>query len=174
MGINTYTLQAVKKELQHLSGAQVAELCLRLAKYKKENKELLSFLLFDAHDIVAYTQNVKDEIDSMFSELPSHAYYVAKALRKILKLITKHTKFMASKPAEIELLTHFCSKYVEHIDKRAGYKPLRMILNKQLEKAFKLLAALHEDLQYDHRTDLERVVTEADAKLSWINKKDYL
>ncbi len=174
MGINTYTLQSVKKELQHLDQARLAELCLRLAKYKKESKELLTYLLFDAHDVAGYTDGVKQEMDGLFMELPSHAYNAAKALRKILRLVTKHSRFMASKPAEIELLIHFCKQYVEHVDKRANYKPLRQILIRQLEKVVKLISALHEDLQYDHRTDLERVVIEADAKLSWINKKDYL
>lgn len=174
MGINTYNLQSVKKELQHLSGAQLTDLCLRLAKYKKENKELLSYLLFEAGNDAGYIENIKQEIDDQFKALPSHSYYLAKSLRKVLKLITKHVKFMASKPAEVDLLLHYCEQYVKYVDKRTGYKPLRQLLHKQLEKTAKLINSLHEDLQYDHQAGFEKVVELADEKMSWINKHDYL
>ena len=174
MGLNTYNLQSIKKELQHISSSQLTDLCLRLSKYKKENKELLSYLLFESANHDTYIQGIKEEVDALFGELPSHSYYAAKSMRKILKLIAKHTKFMASKPAEIDLLIYYCQQYINHIDKRTGYKPLRQILHKQLEKVNKLMAALHEDLQYDHKAAFEKVVHEADEKLSWINKNDYL
>jgi hypothetical protein len=174
MAINTYNLQSVKKELQHLSASQLSNLCLRLAKYKKENKELLSYLLFEANDENHYTDGVKQEMEALFAAMPSHSYYQAKLLRKALKLVTKHSKFMASKPAEISLLIHFCRLYTAHIERRTTYKPLRQLLHKQLEKAGKLMSALHEDLQHDHRDEFEKVVEEAAAKMSWINKTDYL
>ncbi|WP_158828228.1 hypothetical protein [Mucilaginibacter lacusdianchii] len=174
MGVNTYNLQAIKKELQHLSGPQMADLCLRLAKYKKENKELLSYLMFEADNDTVYTENVKQEVDGMFGSLLKHSYYAAKGLRKILKLINKHVKFMASKPAEIELLIHYCRNYIQHVDLRTGYKPLRQLLIKQLEKTSKLIGALHEDLQFDHRHEFESVVQQADEKISWIDKRDFV
>ena len=174
MGINTYNLQSVKKELQHLSSNQLSDLCLRLAKYKKENKELLSFLLFEASNEDNYIVSIKQEIDELFKSLPSHSYYLAKTLRKVLKLITKHVKFMASKPAEIDLLLHYCQQYINNFDKRTGYKPLRQLLHKQLEKIAKLISALHEDLQHDYKTEFEKVIQQADEKMSWINKHDYV
>lgn len=174
MGINTYNLQSIKKELQHLSAAQISDLCLRLAKYKKENKELLAYLLFEAGDETSYLADVKQEMDGMFTALLSHSYYAAKGLRKILKVISKHVKFMASKPAEIELLLHYCHNYLQHINRRTGYKPLRQLLIKTLEKISKLIGALHEDLQFDYRQDFETLVQQADEQLSWINKRDFV
>jgi hypothetical protein len=35
----------LKQELQHTSSKEIVELCLRLARFKKENKELLTFFL---------------------------------------------------------------------------------------------------------------------------------
>jgi hypothetical protein len=174
MAINSYNLQSIKKELQHLSGGQLSDLCLRLAKYKKENKELLAYLLFEADNENSYIDNVKHEIDELFGTLPNHSYYQAKLLRKTLKLISKHSKFMASKPAEISLLLHFCRQYTAYIERRTTYKPLRQLLTKQLEKVTKLAGKLHEDLQYDFREELEQVIEQAAAKMSWINKTDYL
>jgi len=174
MGIITYNLQSIKKELQHLSSDQLAELCLRLTKYKKENKELLSYLLFEANNEAGYIEGIKQEMDTLFAEMNNHYYYQAKSLRKILRLVTKHTKFMASKSAEIDLLLHFSKQYSIYIDKRIGYKPLKQLLHRQLEKIAKLISALHEDLQYDYKNEFETVVLQADEQYSWINKRDYL
>src|ERR1700761_4695498 len=134
MSITAYGLQDIKKEVQHLQPAQVAELCLRLARYKKDNKELLAYLLFEAHDEQAFVEKVKAEVGFMFSQLPSQSYLAAKYIRKILRLIGKYVKFMASKPAEIDFLTNFCYNYLQYADKRTSYTPLRLLLPRQIEK----------------------------------------
>ena len=46
--MDTASISVVKKELKNLDNEKLIELCLRLAKHKKENKELLSYLLFEA------------------------------------------------------------------------------------------------------------------------------
>ncbi len=90
MNITAYGLQDIKKELQHLSPMQTADLCMRLARYKKENKELLAYLLFESHDEQAFIEKVKAEVGFMFSQLPSQSYNAAKSIRKILRLIGKY------------------------------------------------------------------------------------
>ena len=52
------SIHELQKELKELEQKQVMELCIRLAKYKKENKEFLSYLLFEAHDEKAYIKNI--------------------------------------------------------------------------------------------------------------------
>ena len=42
------TVAQLKKELQFKSQEEIMELCLRLARFKKENKELLTYLLFES------------------------------------------------------------------------------------------------------------------------------
>ena len=42
------SISELQKELALLEPKNTAALCLRLAKYKKENKEFLSYLLFDS------------------------------------------------------------------------------------------------------------------------------
>src|SRR4051812_6633531 len=174
MSTITHGLQDIKKELQHLPAEQITELCLRLTRHKKENKELLAYLLFEADDEAAFIEKVKAEAGFMFSQLPVQSYNAAKALRKILRLIGKYTKFMASKTAEIELLINFCTNYVQYADRRSSYKPLRLILTRQLEKICGLIAKLHEDLQFDYSNDFNTMVEDAAAKLSWLNKSNYL
>jgi hypothetical protein len=174
MSTATYGLQDIKKELQHLSGLQVAELCLRLARHKKENKELLAYLLFEADNDTAFIEKVKAEAGFMFSQLPVRSYEAAKYLRKILRLISKYTKFMASKEAEIDLLLNFCTNYIQYADRRTAYKPLRLILVRQVEKIRTAISKLHEDLQYDFINDYNTVLDDAEKKLSWFNKSNYL
>ena len=174
MSTTTYGLQDIKKEIQHLSNLQITDLCLRLARYKKENKELLAYLLFEANNEQAFIEKVKAEVGFMFSQLPSQSYLAAKSIRKILRLISKYTKFIGSKEAEINLLLNFCTNYIEYTDKRASYKPLRLILTRQVQKIFTLIGKLHEDLQFDYREEYSALLNQAETKFSWFYKNDYL
>jgi hypothetical protein len=173
MSITTYGLQDIKKEVQHLPAQQITELCLRLARYKKENKELLAYLLFEANDEAGFTEKIKAEVGFMFSQLPSQSYNAAKALRKILRLISKYTKFMASKTAEIDLLLNFCTNYLQYTDRKANYKPLRLILTRQIQKTQTLIGKLHEDMQFDYHTGYNHLLDEAGSKFPWFYKSDY-
>lgn len=170
MAIEAFGLQDIKKELQHLNSAQLTELCLRLARHKKENKELLAYLLFVAHDEGAFIEHSKYEVSMMFYLLPSQAYNAAKVLRKILRLITKLSRFSASKNVEIRLLMGFCTNYLEYVDRKAGYKPLRTIFTRQIEKIAKVIDKLHEDLQADYRDDFNLLLDEADKQLPWFSR----
>lgn len=168
-----YGLQDIKKEILHLSAQQTAELCLRLARHKKENKELLAYLLFDAQDNAAFVEKVKAEVGFMFSQLPLQSYNAAKYLRKILRLIGKYVKFMADKQAEITLLINFCENYLQYADRRTSYKPLKLILTKQVEKIKAAISKLHPDVQADHTGDYDLLLDDAEKKLAWFYKNTY-
>ncbi|RKR83461.1 hypothetical protein BDD43_3670 [Mucilaginibacter gracilis] len=174
MSIKQYSLLEIKKELQQLNGKQAAELVLRMARYKKENKELLAYLLFDADNEMAFADSFKQDVGLMMSQLPSLSYQAAKVLRKTLKQITKYAKFTASKQVEVELLMNFCRNYVEYVDRRTSYKPLRLILTKQLEKIKKVIAKLHEDLQFDYTREFDELLDDAVTRLPWLYKHDLM
>ncbi len=154
--MKTASLQEIKQELQHLNLKEVQDLCLKLAKCKKENKELLGYLLFEAHDEESYVQEIKDELDDLFADInTSHVYFAKKSLRKILRVAAKHTKYSGNKQTEVEVLLHFCTKL-----KASGLaKEKNAVIHKlylmQLKKVQKLVAALHEDLQYDYIKTIE-------------------
>jgi len=176
MSIPTYGVADIKKELQHLDNTQLTELCLRLVRYKKENKELTGYLLFNADNERAFMESLMAESGLMFSQLPHNNYQLAKSLRKILRILNKYIKFMSSTEAEIEILINFCRNYIQYVDKRASssYKPLRLILTRQLDKISKAITKLHEDLQFDYSQDFNAMVGEAEEKLKWLNMNDYL
>lgn len=174
MSVESYGLQDIKKELQHLSSLQIADLCLRLARYKKENKELLAYLLFQADNQESFIEQIKAESGFMFSQLPVNSYNAAKSMRKILRMLGKYIKFMGSKEAEISLLLNFCSNYLQYTDRKVSYKPMRLILTRQLLKLRTLIGKLHEDMQADFTGEYITVVEEAEKKFPWLDKDEYL
>ena len=167
-------LSDIKKELRSLNSDTLVEVCLRLAKYKKDNKELLSYLLYDVDSPLAYAEEVKSSLQISFDGLSRSAYTSTKELRKILRLLSKHAKYTASKEVELELLLWFCTNFLEYADTRSSHKPLLTIFFRQLEKIKRILPKLHEDLQFDYSKSYNDVLESADVKMRFFNKKDYL
>jgi hypothetical protein len=156
--MNTATIHEIKQELTTLPTSALAELCLRLAKFKKDNKELLTYLLFDASDPATYVENVKKEIDAGFADLPKpNLYLTKKSLRKILRITTKEIRYTGSSQTEVELLIYFCSKIRSSgipIHKQAV---LTNLYQQQLKKIRKVIDTLHEDLKYDYEKGLKEL-----------------
>lgn len=151
-------IREIKKELKELPPNQVMELCLRLCRFKKENKELLTYLLFEAHDEVAYIDSVKEEIDERFEQVNRKSpYYVRKTFRSILSSTRKHIRYSGNKETEVELLLYFCSRlkdFKPDIRQHKRQMNLFLRLKEQIEKKISLL---HEDLQFDYRRELEKL-----------------
>ena len=49
----------IRKELAGLDKESIKQLCLRLARFKLENKELLTYLLFEADNEEGYINSIK-------------------------------------------------------------------------------------------------------------------
>jgi hypothetical protein len=153
------SISDIKQELTNVSPAKLLELCLRLAKYKKDNKELLNYLLFEANDEQAYITNVKTEMEEAFAEInKSNLYFAKKSLRKILRNTAKHISYTASKQAEVELLLHFCYNLKHSGIPIKNTTVLHNLYQYQLKKAEKVIATLHEDLQYDYLKELDVLI----------------
>lgn len=152
------SISELKQELLVLPPKKVLELCLRLARFKKENKELLSYLLFDAHDEQSYLDMIKKEIDEQFVELPKGNWYLSKkGLRKILKAISKYSKHLATKEAEVEMLIHFCLQLKASGIRYRSYKALSNLYDQQIKKLTALVEQVHEDLRFDYKKQLEQL-----------------
>lgn len=152
------TIAQLKKEIQFRSQDDMVQLCLRLARFKKENKELLTYLLFESESEAGYIQTVKEEVDEMFADINVSSYfYIKKSVRKILRTIKKYIRYSGNKETEVELLLYFCEKL-------KGLKPsirrnttLLNLYTRQLDYIAKKLPLLHEDLQHDFGMDLEKL-----------------
>ena len=145
------SLNEIKKELQHADAEMLSALCMRLVKYKKENKELLSYLLFEAHNEQSYIQAVKEEVDELFIAIPDrNVYLMKKMLRKILRFVNKQIKYSGIKETELDLRLYFCSKVrLAQVPLTAG-TVLYNMYHQQVKKINSVLEKLPEDLQADY------------------------
>jgi len=142
----------IKKDLEKRDSNELLEYCLRLARYKKENKELLAFLLFESDNIPVYLENVKQEIEQQFMEInKSNIYFIKKSVRKILRSINKYIRFALSKQIEAELLIHFCNCLINFSIPLKKSRQLMNLYENQLKKIDAALSTLHPDLQYDFK-----------------------
>ena len=55
--------------MAHISEKELMELCLSLIRYKKENKELVTYLLYEKHDEPYFIEKLCIDIDEMFAEI---------------------------------------------------------------------------------------------------------
>ena len=148
----------IKSALEHLDETELSALCLRLARFKKENKELLTYLLFQSQDETQFIQDVRQEICDSFSEMnDSNLYLLKKSIRKIIRQTEKHIRYsgIESTAAELymELLRNLKPYHVQ-ISKSTVMKNMYASVNKKLEK---IISDLHEDLQYDFHKALRSI-----------------
>ena len=144
------SIHEIKQELVSLKAAELNALCLRLARFKKDNKELLTYLLFESHDVEAYTESVKQNMSEAFKEVnTTNLYFTKKNLRRILRQINKHIKYTGNKQTEAILLIHFCTLLKTSGIPFQKSTALKNIYLQQLKKVNIVIATLHEDLQYD-------------------------
>lgn len=152
------TLNELKKELASLDADVVQALCMRLAKYKKENKELLTYLLFEAHNEDAYIDQVKEEVDDLFATLShDNVYFLKKSLRKVLRIVNKQIKYFGKPETEITLRIYFCQKVKSAKVPLTKSTVLNNLYQQQLNKIQSVLAKLPEDLQYDYHQDIGKL-----------------
>ncbi|MBL7848868.1 MAG: hypothetical protein JNL40_15475 [Cyclobacteriaceae bacterium] len=150
------SLNEIKRELGTVGEEKLIELNLRLAKYKTENKELITYLLYEASDEAAFVTGVKRDITEAFQAIPNtNLYYFKKSVRKILRLVNKHAKYSGIPQTELELRLHFCRALRES---GVTFEKSPVILNlfrQQVDKVDKLCSALPEDLQLDFEAALK-------------------
>lgn len=144
-------LNELKKELSVRPPQELVELCLKLVKFKKDNKDLLTYLLFEQDNEASYIEKVKEEIDFAFAEVNKSSFYLTKkGVRKALKLAQKHIKYSGQKTTEIEVLAYF----LQHFDGIAKSFPKSTVFENlresQIRKITKALENLHPDLQHDY------------------------
>jgi len=145
------SIKEIRQELKDQDSTRLQEIVQRLARYKKENKELLSYLLFESGDEANYVNKVKSEIESQFENLPDgNVYYIKKSLRKILRIVNRQVKFSEAVATEIEVRIHFCHLVKKHGVPLQKNVVLSNIYQQQVKKIQALVNKLDEDFQGDY------------------------
>jgi hypothetical protein len=153
------TLKEIKTELSTLHPQMLIDICLRLAKYKKENKELLTYMLFDSNDESEYVKDVKSQIDELFIGVSKgNSYLAKKAVRKALRTANKYIKYSGSKQTELELTIFFCKKLRKSGLPLYANTVLGNIYMRQAVRIKKVLSLLHEDIQLDYAEEIKLLI----------------
>ena len=153
------SVSEIKKELQTLNQQQLINHCMRMVKYKKDNKELLNYLLFESSDEDVFIKNMKHDIDCLFEEInKENVYWAKKSLRKILRITNKYIRFSGQSQTAAELLIYFCSSIKSSGIAINTSTALMNLYEAQLKKINKVIETMHEDLQYDYKKELEKIL----------------
>lgn len=148
----------IRDELKHRDREELLQIVQRLARFKKENKELLTYLLFSASNEEAYKDNVKRFMDEEFQQINTfRPYFMKKGMRKILKNVKKFSRYSGKKETETELLIYYLQKMENFKPSIHRNKILKNLYERQLAMAKKNVEKLHEDLQYDLNLELEKL-----------------
>jgi hypothetical protein len=156
--MKTASVTELKKELQLRTDTELVELCLKLSKFKKENKELLTYLLYEANNEQQYILNIKKEIDLQFIEINRKStYIIQKNVRKIQRNVKKYIRYSKQKETEVELLLHF-SHLLNDLMTNVQSGVLFNIFNRQIFVLKSKIKGLHEDLQFDYEREMENLL----------------
>ncbi|MFT3980756.1 MAG: hypothetical protein QM687_09830 [Ferruginibacter sp.] len=154
--MNPASVKEIKTGLEQLSQKELVAACLRLAKFKKDNKELLTYLLFESSDEAGYVGNVKASLDELFEDVNrTNVYFAKKTLRKIVRVANRYIRYSDDETTEPEVLIHVAQKMLALELNWKKSTALENIYLSLLKKINQSIGALHEDLQYDYKRKLE-------------------
>ncbi|MGB3591700.1 MAG: hypothetical protein WBA16_08455 [Nonlabens sp.] len=153
--MKTASAKEVRDELKHRSPADLMKIILRLSRFKKENKELLTYLLFESDSEESYVENVKElTVENLKNINHKTGYHQKKSVRKVLRELKKYIRYSGNKETEVELLIHFCSIMRQEYPKLMRNRIIKDIVSRQAIMARVRISTLHEDLQHDYEQEL--------------------
>ncbi len=156
--MKSHTIHEIQKELSTLDKKEVLNICMRLAKQKKENKELLSYLLFEVNDEKEYLEKIKKSLEELFDEINrKSAYTTKKGLQKVVRNLNKFIKNSSKKETELDLRIYFCKKVRAARIALDSSKIISNLYYREIDKIKNVYSKLHEDMQYDYKEDLEKL-----------------
>lgn len=154
------SVKEIKSAIENLPPAELLELCLRLVKLKKENKELATYILFDETDEAGYIKSVQASLALLFLDVnKSNPYFAKKTLRKIVRVANRYIRYSKQAATEVEVLLYVAESIRGlklDMKKSTALENIYLGLIKKIKKS---VDALHEDLQYDYRKQIKLLDT---------------
>lgn len=152
----TASVADIRRALKEKSNAEMMKIILRLASFKKENKALLNYLLFESESEEGFREAVKEEIREEFLQVNQFSVYQAKkTIRKILKTANNYIRYSGQPQTKAEILLFFCNEMTDLPNDYFHWSVIQNLYNRQFAYAQKAIAALDEDLQFDYSQNLE-------------------
>lgn len=151
-------IREIRASLKEKTPEELLEFCLKMAKYKKENKEYLTYLLYEAGNETGYIESVKRQVTAAFQDINRASFYqIKKSVRKILRLVIKYIRYSKKKDTEVQLRLFFCQELIQMKPSIKQSTVLKNIYYQQLKVARKAIEKLHEDLQYDYEIEIQEL-----------------
>ncbi len=149
------TAKQIKEAIANQSPVFLSETLLRLSRFKKENKELLTYLLFYENEEHEYIKDVKDELLELFKGINhSSVYFAKKGLRKIVRVAAKHVRYTNVDESVLEIYIYLATLFTSLPHTYKKNKQVANIYANILKKINALLNNIHPDLQYDYTQQL--------------------
>lgn len=148
------SIAELKKALVKLDQGELLDACLRLARFKKDNKELLTYMLFMSDNEQGYASYLCGEIDEYFALTPNAH---KKTLRKYIRWMNKCLRFSGNKETEAQVRIHFC-RTLNNSD--TPFRKSRVMTNMytgQLKKIDQALTKMHEDIRGGFQMELSEL-----------------
>jgi len=142
----------IKKSLARMEPGDLLETCLRLARFKKENKELLTYLLYMSSDEQGFADYLCTEIDEQFALTPNAH---KKTIRKLIRWMEKCLRFTQVKETAAQVRIHFCKALDASDTPYLRTKVTTNMFAGQIKKAKALVAKFHEDIQCEYLYEIE-------------------
>jgi hypothetical protein len=146
------SISELKKALERLDRDDLLDACVRLAKFKVDNKELLTYVLLKSHDEQQYAKEVCDELEQQFREAKTMP---KKTIRKLIRWLDKRIRYSGDVETELEVRICFCRLVVRRKVRLDVCKVSANMYRGQLNKIEKSLEKVHPDLQFDYRQQME-------------------
>lgn len=157
--VNTASVKIIKEELSTLTNKELVAVIGSLIRFKKENKELVTYLLFDSKDELAYVNSVRKEMEAELEIVNRfNARNFIKHIRKVLRNTKKAIRFSGKAETEVQLLMHFLTILQEKNIPFHRFKALTIIWDRTVYTIDKAISLLHEDLRHDYGVELKTLI----------------
>ena len=154
--MSSISIKDIKNELKYKSDSELIEICLKLAKASKSNKEILDYELNFSNNEAEFVNRSKLEIDSLLINIDSHFNSnILKILRKTLKRVSFLIKISKREETAVELLIHLAMEIQETKILKSNHVSIGQFYFKLEEKIDKVIMKLHPDLQYDYQEKID-------------------
>lgn len=154
------SVKEIKSAIENLPPAELLELCLRLIKSKKENKELATYILFDETNEAGYIENVKSSLVLLFDDVnKTNPFFAKKTLRKIVRVANRYIRYSKDATTEVEVLLFVADSMRGlklDMKKSTALENIYIGLIKKIKKG---VESLHDDLQYDYQKQIKLLDT---------------
>ncbi len=156
---NIASIKIIKEELSGMTNKELIELITTLLRFKKDNKELCTYILFDSKDEAGYVNNVKAEMETEMETINRYRVKQSlKSIRKVLRNTKKAIRISGKSETEVQLLIHFLTLLRDKNLPYYRFKALTLIYERVIKSIKKAIEDLHEDLRYDYNVELEKLL----------------